>query len=248
MRLGGARWTAPALFREFGQYIVSPPIFNTDGTGAYFLSRRPLDEEGEPADYNVWYAEKRPDGWGSLTAVGPPLNTPDDEYPYSISAASTLYLQAKYEDTLGDFDIYYSRLVDGVYEPARNLGAPVNTEFSEGAPFVDPDERFIVYSSYGAPDSLGSIDLYVTFRLEDGSWTPGINLGPEVNTSSADKFPSLSPDGKYLFFVSHRGAERSYVFSDMTYEELMRRNLGPQNGEGDVYWVSAEVIERVRPR
>jgi Tol biopolymer transport system component len=224
------------------------PIFETDGTGAYFLSRRPLDGDGEPDDYNVWYADKHPDGWGPLTPIGPPLDTPDNEYPYSVSSSGTLYLQGKYEDTLGDFDIYYSRLVDGSHEQARNLGAPVNTEFSEGAPFVAPDEIFIVYSSYGEPDNHGSIDLYVTFRSDDGTWSPGINLGPEVNSSAADKFPSLSPDGNYLFFVSHRGADRSYVFSDMTYDELMQRNLGPRNGEGDVYWVSAGVILRLRPR
>ena len=247
MQLDGTRWTAPALFREFGQYIVSVPIFETDGTGAYFLSRRPLESEGEPDDYNVWFADKGPDGWGPLTAVGPPLNTPENEYPYSIASSGTLYLQAKYEDTFGEYDIYYSRLIDGVHEQARNLGSPVNTEFSEGAPFVAPDESFLVYSAFGGPDSLGSIDLYVTFRMEDGTWTPGVNLGPDVNSADADKFPSLSPDGKYLFFVSHRGADRSYVFSEMTYDELMERNLGPRNGEGDVYWVSAEVIHRLRP-
>ncbi|MCP3981836.1 MAG: hypothetical protein GY716_21240, partial [bacterium] len=73
-------------------------------------------------------------------------------------------------------------------------------------------------------------------------------LGAAVNSPAADKFPTLSPDGKYLFFVSHRGADRSYVFSDLTYDQLMRRNLGPRNGEGDVYWVSTEVIHRLRPR
>jgi len=247
MSRDGDRWSAPTLFREFGRFVVSVPIFKPDGTGAYFLSRRPLEGDGEPADYNVWFAEKGPKGWGPLTAVGPPLSTPENDYPYSISAAGTIYLQAKYEDTLGGYDIYYSRLVDGSHEKARNLDAPVNTEFNEGAPFVAPDESFIIYSSFGEPDSLGSIDLYVTFRSEDGTWTPGVNLGPDVNSPSADKFPSLSPDGKYLFFVSHRGADRSYVFSDMTYDELMRRNLGPRNGEGDIYWVSAEVIHRLRP-
>jgi hypothetical protein len=234
------------LFREFGEYLVSVPIFEVDGTGAYFLSRRPLDGEAETDDYNVWFAEKGPDGWGPLTDVGPPLNTPENEYPYSISASGTLFLQIKRDDSLGEYDIYYSRRIDGGHEPAQNLGAPVNTEFSEGAPFVAPDESFLVYSAYGGPDGHGSIDLYVTFRSQDGSWTPGINLGPEVNSSEADKFPSLSPDGKYLFFVSHRGADRSYVYSDMTYDELMQRNRGPMNGEGDVYWVSAEVIHRLK--
>ncbi len=90
--------------------------------------------------------------------------------------------------------------------------------------------------------------MHVTFRSEDETGTPGVHLGAAVNSPAADKFPTLSPDGQYLFFVSHRGADRSYVFSDLTYDQLMRRNLGPRNREGDVYWVSTEVIHRLRPR
>jgi len=248
MRLEGDRWTAPTLFREFGRYTVSVPIFKPDGTGAYFLSRRPLDGVGEPADYNVWYADKGPTGWGELTALGPALNTPGNEFPSSISASGTLYLQGNYDDAFGDYDIYTSRLIDGSYEAPQNLGAPVNTEFTEAAPSVAPDESFIVYTAHGGRENYGGTDLYVTFRSEDGTWTPGINLGPDVNSPVTDKFSSLSPDGRYLFFVSHRNADRAPVFSDLTYDELMARNQGPTNGQGSVYWVSAEVIDRVRPR
>ncbi len=248
MRRDADRWTAPTLFREFGRYIVSVPIYKTDGTGAYFLSRRPLDGIGEPADYNVWYADKETAGWGELTALGPALNTPGNEFPHSISASGTLYLQGNYDDALGDYDIYTSRLIDGSYEAPQNLGAPVNTEFTEAAPSVAPDESFIVYTAAGGRESYGSTDLYVTFRSDDGAWTPGINLGLEVNSTVEDKFSALSPDGRYLFFVSHRNADRSYVFSDLTYDELMARNQGPTNGQGSVYWVSTEVIDRVRPR
>ncbi len=69
-----------------------------------------------------------------------------------------------------------------------------------------------------------------------------------MNSPSADKFPALSPDGSFLFFVSHRGADRGYLDSEMTYAELMERNLGARYGEGEVYWVSTEVIRRLRPK
>ncbi len=176
MRLDDEGWTFPSVFRDLGKYIVSVPIFEHGGGGAFFLSRRPLDGKGEPADYNVWYAERSPGGWSGLRPLDGPLNTPENEYVYSVATNGTLYLQAKYEDSLGDYDLYASRLVNGIHEAAKYLGAPLNTEFSEGAPFVAPDESFLVHSAYGSPDSLGSIDLYVSFPEEGGGWTAGINL------------------------------------------------------------------------
>jgi hypothetical protein len=247
MRLENGQWTQPALFKPMGKYVVSAPIFSTDGQSAFFISRRPLRGDGEPADYNVWVADRTPDGWGELSPLGPEVNTPDDEMLYSVSARGTLYFQGRKDDSLGGYDIYASEIIDGEYQPAANLGPPLNTEHSEAGPFVAPDESFLVYCVRGHPDGLGGLDLYVAFKKTDGTWGPGLNLGPGVNTAANEKFPALTLDGKYLFFVGDQGADRSYVYSDMTYAEAMQRNLGPMNGEGDVYWVSAEVIERVRP-
>ena len=41
--------------------------------------------------------------------------------------------------------------------------------------------------------------------VPDGDhWTPAKNMGPSVNTMYAEFAPSISPDGKYLFFTSER--------------------------------------------
>ncbi len=248
MHLRDGQWTGPDMFKPMGHYVVSVPIFAPDGESAYFISRRPLEGDGEPADYNVWFAYKTDDGWSELTPLGPEVNTPDDQMVHSVSTDGTLYLQAKRDDSLGAYDIYAIEKVDGVYQPAKNLGAPLNTEYSEAAPFVAPDKSYIVYCILGHPDSIGGIDLYVSFRQDDGSWGPGINLGPGVNTPADEKFPAVSLDGRFLFFVGNKKPERSYIYTDMTYDEAMHRNLAPQNGEGDVYWVDAAVIELVRPR
>jgi hypothetical protein len=45
-----------------------------------------------------------------------------------------------------------------------------------------------------------------------------MNMGPRINTASAERFARVSPDGKYLFFG---------------------RNIG----QGfDIYWISANII------
>ncbi len=247
MKLENGIWSRPCMFRDFGRYVISAPRFSPDGKRAFFHSRRPRDGHGEPQDLDIWVAERTEHGWGELENLRAPVNTEQDEIFGSVSSDGTIYFTARYEDSLGAFDIYSSRLEEGHYRKTENLGEPVNSSGSEAGPSIAADGSCLVFSSLGRPDSFGALDLYVSFRAEDGSWSVPANLGEGINTKYNDKFPAISPDGKYLFFVSDRRDERSFIFSERTYDEMMSLNLGPRNGEGDVYWVDAAIIERLRP-
>lgn len=85
-----------------------------------------------------------------------------------------------------------------------NLGPGVNTPFSENAPTVSKDRRNLYFAS-NRPGQLGGNDLYVS-QWDDatGSWGPGVNLGPIVNTTATEFSPNLSRDGHWLFFHSNR--------------------------------------------
>jgi hypothetical protein len=83
------------------------------------------------------------------------------------------------------------------------------------------------------PAGYGGGDLYVSFRQTDGAWGEPIDLGPDVNSGMLDYCPTVTPDGRYLFFSR-------------------RRSDPPDSGwggvvDGDVYRVDAAVIERLRP-
>ncbi|HSG27216.1 MAG TPA: hypothetical protein VLA34_01960, partial [Candidatus Krumholzibacterium sp.] len=101
-------------------------------------------------------------------------------------------------------------------------GGTVNTEYSEAHPFIAPDESYLIFNSR-RPGGAGEGDLYVSYRLDDGSWTEAVNL-EALNTPYGDWGATVSPDGKYLFFT---------------------RNM---TGNGDIYWVSTDIIEELRPR
>jgi hypothetical protein len=115
-----------------------------------------------------------------------------------------------------------SRFADGRYQDPVNLGAPVNSELDESAPFIAPDQSYLLFVRMQAPENIGMVDLFVSFRSADGSWTPPRNLGPPVNSPSNEICPIVSPDGRYLFFNSFR------------------------NGNADNYWMDAAVIEDVK--
>lgn len=107
------------------------------------------------------------------------------------------------------------------YRKVADPGGGVNTEHEEAHPFIAPDASYVIFNS-SRPGGAGKGDLYACYRLKDGSWSAAVNLEP-LNTAEADWCATVSPDGKYLFFT---------------------RNI---TGMGDIYWVDAGIIEKMRP-
>lgn len=192
-----------------------------DGRVAFFTSARPAYP---PA--NVWVSRRAGDGWSAPTRLGPPISSEGDEWEVAIARNGTLYFSSNRPGGLGDLDIYRSRPVRGEYATAENLGPPVNTAAGDDLPYIAPDESYLVFAS-DRPGGLGSRDLYISFRAGDG-WTEPTNLGAPINSPAWDIYPSVSPDGAYLFFT--------------------RRESWETSEDSDIYWVSAAIIERLRER
>lgn len=93
---------------------------------------------------------------------------------------------------------------NGVWFEALKLPGTVNSHESEGTATMSADGSFIVCSYCGINrPSEGSCDLYIT-RLEGNRWTELENLGKNINTKGYETQPSLSADGRTLYFVSDR--------------------------------------------
>ena len=58
---------------------------------------------------------------------------------------------------------------------------------------------------------------------------------------------NISPDGEYFFFTSYRSLHKPYSEEPLTYEDKIRILNSPGNGEGDIYWVDAKIIEQHKP-
>jgi outer membrane protein OmpA-like peptidoglycan-associated protein/tetratricopeptide (TPR) repeat protein len=101
-------------------------------------------------------------------------------------------------------DFYISRWKkEGYWGTARNAGAPLNTAGNEGAQSISSDGRYMFFTACDRNDGQGRCDIY--FSSFDGyRWSPGMNLGPPVNTTYWESQPSISPNGRMLFFVSNR--------------------------------------------
>jgi Tol biopolymer transport system component len=190
--------------------------------------------------------ERRGSGWGEPRAFGPRINAEGTFAGYpSISSTGDLYFFSDREGSIGSEDIFVSRLQNGEYLEPENLGGSVNSELDELDPFIAPDESYLVFSRRAR--ETGDVDLFVSFHEADDSWTVARSLGEPVNSSASEYCPTVTPDGKYLFFTSTRRLHALYSATPLTYEQKIEVLGSPGNGDSDIYWVDAQVIQRLRP-
>jgi len=213
------RWTAPhAAPLGLLSFDADDPVLSADGRTLYFTSWRPRKwYRPLPHKERIWYAERRSAQglrWKRPRPLSDAVNAMDLHWQFSLARNGALYFASQ-------GDLYRAPLVDGRHATPQRLGPAVNGSSREDMPFVAPDEGYLIFSSDREEGSLGAEDLYVSFRRADGAWSAAVNLGPAVNSAAPELCPRVSPDGRYLFFLSGK------------------------SGTYDVYWIDAELIERL---
>jgi outer membrane protein OmpA-like peptidoglycan-associated protein len=103
-----------------------------------------------------------------------------------------------------DENIYVSQRQNGTWAAPASISAAINTPANEGAATISGDGKSLVFTSCNRPDSQGDCDLYISFRTGN-EWSKPKNMGPTVNSKAWDSQPSLSADGRTLYFTSTRG-------------------------------------------
>jgi len=92
---------------------------------------------------------------------------------------------------------------EGNWSKPQSVAQAINSPYNEGTCTITADGNILIYTSCDAPDSEGSCDLYITYKV-NGRWQRPKNMGKNVNSRSWDSQPSLSADGRILFFSSNR--------------------------------------------
>ena len=217
-------WKAPQVASFSNHPSDVDAAINFDGSRVFFGTRRPRPGEREDRQegFEIWFADRAETGWGTAKFLGPVVNSGTSQVYPTVTRDGTLYFQAIRDDGYGKADIYRSRLANGNYQMPENLGAIVNSEHYEGDVYIAPDESYLIASIYGREDDIGGGDLYVSFRSDNDTWSPPRNMGPDINSDKRDFCPMVTPDGKYLFFSSKR------------------------DSDGDIFWVDAGVIHKLR--
>jgi len=103
-----------------------------------------------------------------------------------------------------DEDLVVSRKDEhGRWTSPESISKNINTRLNEGTCTISADGRKLIFTSCTGRDGIGSCDLYETKKIGN-DWTTPRNLGRNVNSIEWESQPSLSADGRTLYFVSDR--------------------------------------------
>ncbi len=214
MRRVGNTWSTPEVTPfDYG------PFFSPDGNRLYFESK------GEGTDPK--YIEKRGDSWSEPISIGIISRFPEIKFAYNLSIAAngTLYFLGYAAGHWNNFGLYKTELINGEYAEPELLPPGINSlgNIRNWTPYIAPDESYLIFSSSRGTSIYDQGDLYLSFRQFDGNWTNPVSLGNAINSNKNERFPAVSPDGKYLFFTR----------SDDDYDE-------------GVLWVSTAIIDSLK--
>jgi len=107
-----------------------------------------------------------------------------------------------------DEDIFYSLKNEaGEWSIPRSVSDNINTSFNEGACALSADGRTLVFTSCDGRRGYGSCDLFISYKKGE-YWSVPKNLGRAINSEAWEAQPTLSADGRTIYFVSNRAGGR----------------------------------------
>lgn len=92
---------------------------------------------------------------------------------------------------------------DGQWTAPVSVSPNINSKFNEGTCTISADGRQLIFTSCLGRRGFGNCDLFESRKIGE-EWTAPMNLGPQINSPAWESQPSLSADGRVLYFVSDR--------------------------------------------
>ena len=163
--------------------------------------------------------------------LGPAINTKDPEYfpTITVDGKTILFTRLLNDSRVQgpvkkQEDFYITHLKNNAWVTAEPMPTHINTVNNEGAPTISADGRSLIFvacpdmsgTDYGDGRlGKGSCDMFITKKI-GSRWGQVGNLSGQVNTMLWESQPSLSADGKTLYFIrrvkTQDGSKNSDIF------------------------------------
>jgi hypothetical protein len=181
-----------------------------------FLSNKTISETGlKKANYrkacytlglNLLAKQNRNPNKIIATNLGPNVNSSALEYYPTINIYNNYLIFNKRiagkNNTLQE-DFYEAYKENGIWVKCDTIKGHLNTEENEAAQTLSPDGKYIIFTICNNFKGIGGCDLYEA-TYDGKAWSQPKNLGPNINTEFWESAPSLSPDGRDLYFTSNK--------------------------------------------
>jgi uncharacterized protein (TIGR02145 family) len=204
-------WTEQTVASFSANQSTEFSSFSVDGNKVFF----DINED-------IWMSERTNTGWNEAQKLSSPVNTSSHESGYSETVDGTMYFTSDRPGSITspiykNLDIW---TINKTTNQAENIGNIINSSTWDVTPCIAPDGSYLIYTKGDGT----TMDLFISFKKEDSSWTTPLNMdksGTKINVINQNS-PSLSPDGKYLFFNRH------------------------DQDSADIYWVSTSIIDTLK--
>ena len=178
--------------------------------------------------------------------LGKNINTSDPEYLPCLTADDGLMLftrrttDDRAPEGVQD-DLFYALKSDNnMWQPAKRLSG-INTVYNEGAASISADGSTLVFTACALYDKYGegrmgygSCDLFISYRISTG-WSEPMNLGDSINTVNWESQPSLSADGRTIYFIRAPRKRR----------EDQNQDIYVASRRPDNYWTKAKKLPEI---
>ncbi len=213
-KLKDGLWTKPAIaeFTKKNKHgLNGGPVYSQDGKKLFFYQ---VKSPWVSSEMNTYYVEKVDGKWSNEPInTGNSYNNDDQNYTPVFTKKGNAYKNssytAKYKFDGEKFAFIDTIIIHNDFRPRWSI-------------YVSPFEDYVIFAAKHK-SGFGDIDLYISFKTEDDKWGYPINMGAEINTELRERFPVVSPDGKYMFFMRHTETQ-------------------------DFFWVSTDVIKNLRTK
>lgn len=138
-------------------YFEGSTSISTDGAKMFFVSERPTGlGRGD-----LYFSEKRGEGWTQPVALGTPVNTPGDEkFVQALGDGRVILFASEGHAGFGDYDFYRTEWVDGGWSVPTNLGLGINGPREESTLSLSADGNALLLAAERF-EGLGERDLYL---------------------------------------------------------------------------------------
>lgn len=238
------------LSKQSSPYDDLNPVLSPDGKTMYItVANHPLNIGGKKDPGDIWFCTRgQNEEWSEPVHAGKLIN---DRAFNGIAGFSDdgheMFLLTHYDANGGaarSQGISVSRNQADSWSRPENISIPYFQNKSNLiSGYITPDKSYFVFSAetYG---TYGVEDLFVCERKPDGKWSAPKNLGSKINTQLQELCPTLSRDGKTLFFSTNgrKGKGSFDIYSASRLDDSWTNwsepvNLGDINTEGrDLYY------------
>lgn len=225
--------------KNLGKNINSPyseyvPVISPDNQTLYLFV---LGDPNNLGEGDIWYSSKVGDGWAPRKNIGSPLNNEASNFVISVSPDNnSLFLSRRYKtkgNTAADNGKGFSiarRSKNGWSIPTDVVVANFKNKSKYGEFCMSSDQKTLIHA-IETDESMGDQDLYVSFRISDGSWSAPKNLGKTINTKNAENSPFLASDGTTLYFSTNGrpGYGKNDIFMSRRLDDSWTNWTEPEN-------------------